>query len=246
MSNRVACLLASIVGLFWAMALQAETLKVALYDGGSPPLFFDKGDKETGIYVDLLNEIGQRTGLQFEFLHYPTQRAMVLFDDGQVHVEVGIHPSWRASAKVPGSFTVAFGKSEDVAVFTENQAVPVQGTSNLMGKRVGTMKGFYYPGFMDAFASGQIQRKDSVNEEQLLKKLSSGRLDLVFIRREAVLYRQKIDAEYHGLVIGDVIGSADISIRIHPSKAAHIAEINAAISAIQSDGSLEHIYARYR
>lgn len=246
MPNRVACLLVSILALFCSMALQAETLKVALYDGGSPPLFFDKGDKETGIYVDLLNEIGQRTGLQFEFLHYPTQRAMVLFDDGQVHVEVGIHPSWRASAKVPGSFTVAFGKSDDVSVFPENQAVPVQGASDVIGKRVGTIKGFYYPGFMDAFASGQIQRKDSVSEDQLLKKLASGRLDLVFIRKEALLYRQKIDAAYRTLVMGDVIGSADISIRIHPSKASHITEINAAITAIRNDGSLERIYDRYR
>lgn len=247
MFKKVSCIFATLfITLILSPSLFAETLKVVLYDGGSPPLFFAKGDSNTGIYVDLLNEIGKVSGHQFEFVHYPTKRAMALFDNGDVHVEPGINPVWRSNSKVPGGFTAAFAKAEDVVVFLSGKEKSVKSADDLAGSKVGTIKGFFYPGYMDAFTSRKITRQDSQSEDKLLMKLASERIDAVFIRKEAVQYRMKIDAQFKGLVIGDAIGSADIMFRVHPSKSALVESINIAIEQLKANGKIEEIYAKYR
>lgn len=235
-----------LVGLFISFSSTAESLKVVLYDGGSPPLFFAKGDANTGIYVDLLKEIGAVSGHQFEFQYYPTKRAMLLFEEGSVDLEVGINPAWRSSSKVPGEYSVPFGKSEDVVVFQSGKVKPVSTAGDLAGAKVGTIKGFYYAGYMDAFASKKISRQDSQDEDKLMQKMASGRLDAAFIRKEAAQYRIKVDSKFKALVIGDVIGSADIMLRIHPSKSSVIESINAAIKTLKENGTLDEIYSQYR
>lgn len=224
----------------------AETLRVVLYDGGSPPLFFAKGDSNTGIYVDLLNAIGKESGHQFQFDHLPTKRAMALFEQGQVHVEPGINPVWRSSSPVPGEFTIAFAKSEDVVIFNEGKLKPVSGPQDLSGMKVGTIKGFFYPGYMDAFGSGSILRQDSLNEDKLMLKLVNNRIDTAFIRKEAAQYRIKTDSNLKSVQIGSVIGSADIMFRVHPSKASVIPAMNKAITALKSNGTIDTIYSQYR
>lgn len=235
-----------LVGLVISFSSTAETLKVVLYDGGSPPLFFAKGDSNTGIYVDLLNEIGAVSGHQFEFQYYPTKRAMVLFEEGAIDVEVGINPAWRSSSKVPGEYSVPFGQSEDVVIFQQGKAKPVTSADDLSGQKVGTIKGFYYAGYMDAFASKSINRQDSLDEDKLMQKMAGGRLDAAFIRKEAVQYRIKVDSKFKELVIGDVIGSADIMLRVHPSKSSVIESLNTAIKTLKGNGKLDEIYSRYR
>lgn len=224
----------------------AETLKVVLYDGGSPPLFFEKGDSNTGIYVDLLNAIGKQSGIQFQFDYLPTKRAMALFEQGQVHVEPGINPVWRSGSAVPGEFTIAFAKAEDVVIFNEGKLKSVSGPQDLSGMKVGTIKGFFYPGYMDAFGSGSIHRQDSLNEDKLMLKLVNNRIDTAFIRKEAAQYRIKTDASLKSIQIGSVIGSADIMFRVHPSKASVIPAINEAITELKANGTVETIYAQYR
>lgn len=235
-----------LVGLFISFSSTADSLKVVLYDGGSPPLFFEDGDSNTGIYVDLLNEIGTVSGHQFEFQYYPTKRAMVLFEEGSVDMEVGINPAWRSSSKVPGEYSDPFGKSEDVVLFQPGKVKPVTTADDLAGAKVGTIKGFYYAGYMDAFASKMINRQDSQDEDKLMNKVASGRIDAAFIRKEAAQYRIKVDSKFKDLVIGDVIGSADIMLRIHPSKSSVVESINAAIKTLKESGKLDEIYSRYR
>ncbi len=247
MYNRLCGLVTTIfVGLMFAFSVSADTFKVVLYDGGSPPLFFPKGDANTGIYVDLLNEIGQVSGHQFEFVHYPTKRAMVLFEEGSVHVEPGINPVWRADSNVPGEFTIPFAKADDVVLFQKGALKPVSSANDLAGLKVGTIKGFFYPGYMEAFASNKISRQDSQDEDKLMLKMASGRLDAAFIRKEAAQYRIKIDDQYKALVIGDAIGSVDIMLRIHPSKSSAIESINFAIKTLKESGVIDEIYSKYR
>lgn len=235
-----------LAGLAISLSSTADSLKVVLYDGGSPPLFFAKGDSNTGIYVDLLNEIGRVAGHKFEFHYYPTKRAMVLFEEGSVDLEVGINPAWRSSSKVPGDYSVPFGQSEDVVVFQKGKVKPVSSAADLAGAKVGTIKGFYYAGYMDAFAGRKIHRQDSLDEDKLMQKMAGGRLNAAFIRKEAAQYRIKVDNKFKALVIGDVIGSADIMLRVHPSKSSIMDSLNSAIKTLKESGKIDEIYSQYR
>lgn len=232
--------------LSFSLTASAETFKVALYDGGSPPLFFEKGDANTGIYVDLLNEIALLTGHVFDYGYFPTQRAMVLFESGDLHLEPGINPVWRSSSKVPGEFSIPFAKAEDVVLFQAEKLIPVNSASDLTGKKVGTIKGFYYPGYMEAFSSGALLRKDSLSEDNLMLKLAHNRIDVAFIRKEAAQYRIKVNNEFKNLVFKDRISSVDIMLRVHPSKSDALGSLNSAIKTLKENGTIETIFQKYR
>lgn len=227
-------------------AANAETFNVGLYKGGSPPLFFDKGDSKTGIYVDILNAIGKESGHTFNYQYYPTKRVMVLFEKGKLDLEPGVNPLWRSNSSVPGEFSAPFAKAEDVVVFPAGKVRQVSGPADISGLKVGTIKGFFYPGFMDAFSAGSIKRADSVDEDQLMKKLANARLDTVFIRKEAALYRIKINPDYAKLAVGNSISSSDISMRLHPSKKSALDSINKAIAKLKQNGEMDKIFAKYQ
>lgn len=231
---------------FLSFNTHSETLKVVLYDGGSPPLFFSKGDANTGIYVDLLMAIGEETGHTFQFVHLPTKRAMASFEQGEVHLEPGINPLWRNNSKVPGEYSIPFAQAADTVIFPKGKLKPVASASDLSGMKVGTIKGFFYPGYMDAFASGKIIRQDSPDEDKLMLKLANGRVDTAFIRKEAALYRIKTNPKFNTVEVGDEISSADIMFRVHPSKASALNEINQAITNLKASGAIEQIFTNYR
>jgi polar amino acid transport system substrate-binding protein len=234
------------IAMTLSLSSYSDTLKVILYDGGSPPLFFAKSENKTGIYVDILMAIGDKTGHKFEFNHLPTKRAMALFENGKMHLEPGINPIWRSSSKVPGEFSEPFGKAEDIVIFPKGKLKPVNGPEDLSKSNIGTIKGFFYPGYMDAFGSRKITRKDSLDEDKLMLKLANNRIDAAFIRKEAAQYRIKTDSKLANIETGNVIGSADIMFRIHPSKSGVIPSINKAISELQASGALDAIYNKYR
>jgi len=237
----------SLLSLFFiSVHSHSDTLKVVLYDGGSPPLFFAKDDGNTGIYVDLLMDIGKETGHTFEFVHLPTKRAMALFEQGEVHLEPGINPLWRNDSKVPGEYSIPFAQAADVVIFPKGNLKPVSSASDLSGMKVGTIKGFFYPGYMDAFASKQLIRQDSLNEDKLMLKLANNRIDTAFIRKEAALYRIKTNPKLKTVEVGNEIGSADIMFRIHPSKSSTLSDINQAITNLKANGTIEQIYTTYR
>ncbi len=108
------------------------------------------------------------------------------------------------------------------------------------------MRGYFYPGYMDAFARGEIIRELGDDEENLLKRLLKGRYKQVFIRKEVAQYLMKKNSIYQNFQIGNIIGSVEIMIRIHPSKAHVLERFNKAIKQLKQLGQIERIYAQYR
>ena len=172
--NEKSCLLLGILS-FLAVNVLAETLIVALTQNGKPPLSFPERSSETGIYQDILVAVGSITGDTFVFNYYPPKRIMFLFEYGRVDIEIGINPVWRQFSKVPGNYTVAFAKAEDIILFAPGKKFSVHGAKDLKGMKVGAVRGYYYPGYMEAFAKEEIIRIDGNDEEHLLKRLSIGR-----------------------------------------------------------------------
>ncbi len=238
-----------LLGIVYSIAsanVFGETLIVAVAEKGKPPLTFPQHASETGIYLDILAAIGSITGDTFVFDYYPPKRIMYTFEAGKADIEMGINPAWRQSSRVPGNYTIPFAKAEDIVLFSIGQKVSVNAADDLTGRAVGTMRGYYYPGYMDAFAKGEIKREEGNDEENLLKRLLKGRYKQVFIRKEIAEYWMKLNPRYQNFEIGDVIGSAEIMIRVHPSKAHVLERFNKAIQQLKQSGQIERIYVQYR
>jgi len=230
----------------WSGITGAESLTVALYEGANPPYSVIEDGKITGIFVDLFTQIEKLTPYHFEYRGYPFARALHEFDAGRVDIEPGINESWRQHAKVLGEYSVAYGVSREVIVFREKRRFSVTSPQDLFGESVGMVRGYSYPRYDEAFAAKKITRIDNLSESLLLRQLLYGRVEQIFIGYRTILFYKKMYPEYQSFVIGDVVGEAEVKLRVHPSKSYILADINDALSKLIESGSIEKIYAKYR
>lgn len=241
-------LVKTLLGLFFIFINQAlaNNYTVISYAPANEPYQFAQSHQERGIFFDILQEVGKITGDTFEIKYFPVARALEMFNAGLVDIEPGINPVWRKNAKVPGLYSIAFGKSEEVIVFVPGKRFAVNKPEDLFGKKVGVVRGYQYPKYDPYFESGQIIRINNVSEELLLKQLKAYRVEQIFIGLPTILYKQKLHEEFRELEVGDVISSLDVMMRVHPSKAELLPRLNRAIQTLIETGRMAQIYAHYQ
>ncbi|WP_161489388.1 substrate-binding periplasmic protein [Pseudomonas sp. BMS12] len=228
--------------LSWLMqSACADTFEVGFYD--YPPMMIEDG--RSGIYQDIFDEVSRLTGDTFNVQYYPYPRIGLLFNEGQLDIEPGVYPGWVQNQPRPGIFSVPFGKVVDVLVFTPNRRFPVKRPEDLRGKSVGMVRGYAYPELAPLIASGQLDRRNALNEQQLLGMLARSRFDQIIVNKAIAQYHLRDSQEYGQLEIGDVISSYDVSMRLQPRHKAWLDRLDAAIIQLKQQGTIDKIYASY-
>ncbi len=220
---------------------RADTFKVGFYN--YPPMMIESG--RTGIYQELLDELSTMTGHRFQIQYLPYARLAHKFDLGQIDLEPGVFPGWVKQQKVPGMFSVPFGKVVDAVVFAPGKHFEVTTPRDLSGRTVGLVRGYTYPDLRELFDSGAVHRIDAVSETQLLAMLAAGRMDQILINKAVAQYNIQKVPKYRAFVVGGHLGSFDVSMRVHPSKKALLLKLDEAILSMKRSGAIARIYAKY-
>ncbi|MEO4047324.1 transporter substrate-binding domain-containing protein [Pseudomonas sp. CAU 1711] len=236
--TRAACALCFTCSMPGALA---ESFTVGFYD--YPPMMI--AQDRSGIYQDIFDELARLTGDRFDIEYYPYPRIGLLFNEGKLDIEPGVYPGWVQKQATPGLFSAPFGKVVDVLVFAPHKAFSVRQPEDLRGKSVGMVRGYAYPELAPLIAAGQLDRRNGLNEQQLLGMLAKSRFDQVIVNKAVAQYNLLQVADYRQLKIGDVISSYDVSMRIHPKHEAWLDRLDAAIIQLKQQGTIERIYARY-
>ena len=235
--------------LLWCCYLPqafAESYTVVVYKPNNPPYVVVDDPWRKGIFVDLFDAIGRITGDSFTFVHMPVARALKEFDKGKVDIEPGVTPDWRRHMSVLGHFSIPYEVSQEVVIFAPGKSQKVNKPADLYDKAVGTVRGFSYPHYDAAFASGMIHRVDGLSQTQLIEQLLAGRLDQAFVGLNTIRYFAKVMPKYRVLEIGQVVDEHRISLRVHPDHKALMPRLNEAISQLLEQGVIDQIYANYR
>ena len=219
----------------------AATFTVGFYN--YPPMMIEQG--RSGIYQDIFDELGKLTGDTFNVQYYPYPRLGLLFNGGQLDIEPGVYPGWVQGQSTPGVFSVPFGKVVDVMVFAPGKAFPVARPEDLRGKSVGLVRGYAYPDLRELIDEGQLDRRNALNEAQLLEMLAKSRFDQIVVNKAIAQYSLAKTPEYRGLEIGDVMSAFDISMRVQPRHEAWVSKLDAAILTLKQRGVIDAIYAKY-
>jgi polar amino acid transport system substrate-binding protein len=237
--------------LLVSCSLSANTYTVISYDPPNPPHNIQiKGDqgnvKTSGIISDIFAQIGDITGDEFIMVKMPAARAIIEFDLGRVDIEPGINPNWRSAAKEKGVYSIAYKNAEEVIVFRPGKQFDIKEPKDLFGRKVGIVRGFTYPWFESAFALGQIKKILNKSESLLVKQLMAKRIDQIFISKESIEYMKKNDPTLSNIVIGDVVSSVEVMMRVHPNKLELLPRLNKALNQMIDDKSIEKIIAKYK
>lgn len=234
----------SVIAL-WLLSLSqslfAASFTVGFYN--YPPMMIES-DK-SGIYQDIFDEISKVTGDTFNIRYYPYARLSLMFNEARLDIEPGVYPGWAQDQKIPGLFSAPFGKVVDVMVFASGKAFPVRESEDLRGKSVGMVRGYAYPSLQGLIESGQIDRRNGLDEDQLLRMLHAGRFDQILISKAVAQYSVFKFSEYRSMEVGDVLGSYDVSMRVSPKLEAWLPKLDEAILQLKQAGVIDRIYAKY-
>lgn len=154
--------------------LSSMPLKVAFAHW--PPWKIDDKGHFGGIDAEILREIGERTGVSFEFVSCPWKRCIALLERGDVDIitSFGATPSRRRFA----DFIEPPYAMEEVVVYKKKGSpIVVEDVTDLVGYRVGQISGSVY--FSSYDQRDDLNKTSVAYESQLFKMLDNGRVDLV-------------------------------------------------------------------
>ncbi|WED22409.1 transporter substrate-binding domain-containing protein [Vibrio sp. JC009] len=235
-----------LLALFFSHVSAAETFRVMLHTGSFPPYFFEENDTRTGTIRDVFTAISRETGDTFEYVRVPFNRALHLFEIGEIDIEPMTNPAFRGSSSVPGIYSIPFTAAEEIILFHKDRYIQVNSPEDLLGKTIGVVKGYYYPKYTPYFEDGRIEAHQFENENKLIKLLALGRLSQVLINKDFAGFMIKQQHMADKLTIGSVYHVLDMMIRFHPSKENAVPRFNQAIEKLIETGAIEQIYDKYR
>lgn len=217
-------------------AAAADIIVFVAPDGWAP--YFTGEAENAGIAVDLLAELGQRTGLSMRVRYIPLKRGQELLRQGtEVNAEMLVAAEWRRFMGDSVVFSDPIMTGTEVIIFPPGKGFPVADiATDLRGLRGAFVLGQSHPDY------GYI-REDSPSDETVVRKVAAGRTafgveELNVAAYFAVKNNLRLD-------FGPIWSKYDYRLELHRSKADLLPRINAAIAQIKADGTVERTIARY-
>jgi polar amino acid transport system substrate-binding protein len=215
-----------------------------LVDGSieMPQAQFKDGRPVDGLQYLLALELGQRLGRAVRFRLVPRRRIAQLLDQGQeADLICNYIPGWLPG---PLQWSRPYLDDADMLVTATRRPPPAQ-LQDVAGQRIGTVSGFLYPETETALGSGFV-RDDAPNLITNLRKLASGRIDYAIVGRVTFDYLQRrgeVPLELHPPL---VIARLRTACALSPRSSLPLAQLDAALAALQADGGLARIIERFR
>lgn len=237
----------SLLGMAVLAAVPAradEAVLHVLVDGSleMPQAGIKDGRAVDGLQVHLAQEIAQRLGRTARFRLVPRRRMAQMLGEGQeADLACNYLPGWLPG---PLQWSRPYLDDADLLVTATRRPAPAR-LQEVVGQRIGTVSGFLYPETETVLGSN-FQRDDAPNLITNMRKLASGRIDHAIVGRVTFDYLQRrgeIPLELHPPL---VIARLRAACALSPRSPVSLAQLDAAIAAMQADGSLARIVERFR
>ena len=200
-----------------------------------------------GVSVDILKEIGKRTGDTFEIQILPVKRLRKELLDGQIDLNIADSPEWATSEEGASEFSEPYLFVDEFIYFRNDNFVNVSEAKDLFGKSVATVRGYFYAMFGSAFKKKQVKLEEVTTSPELLKMLNAKRVDAIFLDNlnfRFVTNSMKLRASDYKQ--GLRLTHSPLALRTFKDRAkAAMARFSSAIKDIKKDGTIEKILARY-
>lgn len=229
---------------FAPVARAADAPLYVLVDGAieMPQVLFRNGQAVDGLQVHLALALGKRLGRSVKFRLVPRRRVGALLVSGrEADLICNYMPAW-----LPGPllWSRPYLDDGDLLITAAHQPAPAQ-LQDVAGQLVGTVAGFHYPETEAVLGAGFV-RDDAPNLVTNLRKLASGRIDHAIVGRvtfEYLLRRGEVPLELHPPL---VIARLQTGCALSPRSSLSLARLNAALAAMQADGTITRIVERHR
>lgn len=210
--------------------------------GGAPYVFQDPMDPNrlVGFEVELATLLGQRLGRQARPVHGPWDRLLELLARGDFDLALNGIEVAEEKRRVAALSRPYFAAAEVLTVRRGDAKAP-RSLEALRGRRVGTLPGSMAARILER--AGADVRTYEGGQDELYDDLKLGRVDAVLLDEPVARYYGDID-ETLERAPGD-FGSVQYAVALRTGDAALLAQVNAALGAMQEDGTLRALYERW-
>ncbi len=211
------------------------------------PFFMVENNQFTGIGLEILTEVVRRTGDTVTIKHLPTKRSIFMFDEKEIDMMLIDSPLWNDPEKAEGMvFSNEVMSLQEHIYFLKENYIEVEKPTDLSGKTMYVMSGYYYPVFEDAFKRGIVKKYEVDSESRLIKLLVYKRADAIFMDSIAFQYTiSKLGYDKTLVKKGFQLSNTTLGIKIRRDKAHILPRFNKAIAEMKRDGTIDLIIKKY-
>jgi ABC-type amino acid transport substrate-binding protein len=222
---------------------QAPLLHVLVDASTEMPQAQIAADRVTGgLAHDLALALGERLGREVRFRVLPRRRVgEALLAGERADLLCNYLPPWLPAGL---QWSQPFLPDAVLVISLRRGAAP-QGLADLADQPIGTVAGFVYPEFEQALGP-RFRREDAPNVQANLRKLAADRMAHAIIGRTSFEYLQRRDPTGPALHAPLLVSSYKTRCALSPRSDLKLAALNAAIAALEADGGLQRLLARYR
>lgn len=238
-------IVAGIILLFWAFTASAQERSLDIAATEWPP-FYGADLEDNGFMTEIVREAFQRSGYTTDVSFLPWSRAFEGTREGRYDA---LFTMWyREDREADFIFSSPLPANELVFVVRAGEEFAFEGFDAIGDLRVGVVRGYAAPpGFLEA----GLQISEARDDEENLRKLLRGRIDMVLsdriVAQHIINTLMSDDAELFDLVSPPV--HSDIQYLVVPRVAENaegiMSAFNAAIAEMQEDGTLISIMASH-
>ncbi len=227
-----------------AGAAASESPLVVLVDSSVqlPQALIRDNQVVQGLQHDIAVELARRLGRPLRFRVVPRRRVGPLLLAGKEADLICTYlPAWLPE---PLRWSKPFLDDGELLVTAMRRPAPAR-LQDLVGQRIGTIAGFEY-GQVTALLGDGFLRDDGPNLESLLHKLALGRVDHALVGQTSFEYLQRRGEVPVALHPPLVVARWRTACALSPRSPLTLAELDAALDAMQAEGALRRILDRYR
>jgi len=207
-----------------------------------PQALIRDGQVVDGLQHDIAVALGERLGRPLRFRVVPRRRVSSLLRAGQdADLICSYLPAWLPG---PLRWSRPFLDDGELLVTARRSPAP-QRLRDVAGQRIGTIAGFEYTEVAATLGAGFL-RDDGPNLESLLRKLALGRVEHALVGRASFEYLLRRGAVPLALHPPLAVAHWRTSCALSPRSTLTLAELDAALDALQAEGTLRRIVDRYR
>lgn len=237
---KIKLLLILLVGCFsYTTTAATKVMDVGLIEQGRQPYFTpsDKDDKPQGMYIDILDAISSKTGIQFRYQFLPQARIRMYLKIGMLDIEPGIAPEWRKESgeQEISIYSDVLFSSQEVLAYNSSVFSSTPDARTLMAN--------YRPckllGFNELEPSNDTHSLTS--EQQLLELIRIKRCDWAIFPLDVL----KRTSTYKEIAYTKPVANYHLRLRLHNKNTDYLEMINMAIQSMQKSGELSSIINSY-
>ena len=225
---------------------EVSALRAIVSDSNAPPyaIFDQEGNLAGGISKDILDLLATRSALNLQYLPIPRGRVEQWLSRNEADIACFLNPNW-VEQSVTLLWSPVLFTTRQVLIRRSNSPAIVRLT-DLLGKRVGTDRGFNYPEFEAVFSQRQIIRDDAISLHSNLSRLQKQRLDAVLTVDLAFAYHQQ-QYNFADLAADPMWTAADeVYCAINPNRPELASHLQQLLQQMVVDGSIDNILQRYK